>query len=120
MAKKAKRVIGVEVVAPAIEDAHKNAERNGSSTQSFYVRMRLRLLPNSKRAANARDVIIIDPPRKGCAPELLHTVVQMNPERMVMFPVIRQPSHAICAFWPSWGMPRRSSRLWLCSHVPPM
>ena len=80
MAKKAKRVIGVEVVAPAIEDAHKNAERNGIVNAEF-------LCADAAAKLEARgerpDVIIIDPPRKGCAPELLHTVVQMNPERMV-------------------------------------
>ena len=83
MAKKAKRVIGVEVVAPAIEDAHKNAERNGIVNAEFLCADAAEAAAKLEARGERPDVIIIDPPRKGCAPELLHTVVQMNPERMV-------------------------------------
>ena len=83
MAKKAKRVIGVEVVAPAIEDAHKNAERNGIVNAEFLCADAAEAAAKLEARGERPDVIIVDPPRKGCAPELLHTVVQMNPERMV-------------------------------------
>lgn len=82
MAKKAKRVIGVEVVAPAIEDAHKNAERNGIVNAEFLCADAAEAAAKLEARGERPDVIIIDPPRKA-RPRTLHTVVQMNPERMV-------------------------------------
>lgn len=83
MAAHAKRVIGVEVVAPAIEDARRNAERNGITNAEFFCADAAEAAAKLEARGEHPDVVILDPPRKGCAQELLHTVVQMRPERIV-------------------------------------
>lgn len=83
MAANARRVIGVEVVAPAIEDARRNAARNGVANAEFFCADAAEAATTLKARGEYPDVVVLDPPRKGCAPELLHTVVQMRPERIV-------------------------------------
>ena len=83
MAAQAGRVIGVEVVAPAIEDARRNAERNGVTNAEFLCADAAEAAARLEARGERPDVVILDPPRKGCAPELLHTVVRMGPKRIV-------------------------------------
>ena len=90
LAQRAKRVYGVELVSQAIEDARRNAEINGFTNTEFFVGKAEEILPNWYRehqsAGDAMlhpDVIVVDPPRKGCKEELLETIVQMAPKRMV-------------------------------------
>ena len=93
LAKQAKKVYGVEIVPPAIEDARRNAELGGFTNAEFFVGKSEEVLPNwyKKELAAGRlqpgdmpaDVIVVDPPRKGCDETLLETIVQMAPKRMV-------------------------------------
>ncbi len=83
MAKKVKNLIGVEIIPEAIEDAKINAEINGIDNAEFICGD----APEAAKILADRgikpDVIIVDPPRKGCAPELLDTIDRMNPDRLV-------------------------------------
>lgn len=84
LAQKAKKVMGVEIVPQAIEDAQKNADINGISNVEFFVGKAEEILPQMYVKEQVRaDVIVVDPPRKGCDEELLETMIQMQPERIV-------------------------------------
>ena len=86
LAKKAKRVYGVEIVPQAIEDAKQNAIRNGITNAEFFVGAAEEILPAKYRESNGSmraDVIVVDPPRKGCDEALLQTVVNMEPKKVV-------------------------------------
>ncbi len=86
LAKKAKRVYGVEIVPQAIEDAKQNAIRNNISNAEFFVGAAEDVLPAKYKESGGSmraDVIVVDPPRKGCDEALLRTVVDMEPKRVV-------------------------------------
>ncbi len=84
LAQKAGRVYGVEIVPEAIEDARRNAALNGFSNVEFYVGKAEEVLPEKYRSEGIRaDVIVVDPPRKGCDAACLETMVKMQPERIV-------------------------------------
>ncbi len=86
LAKKAKKVYGVEIVPPAIEDAKQNAIRNNIENAEFFVGAAEDVLPEKYRESGGSmraDVIVVDPPRKGCDAALLQTVVNMEPKRVV-------------------------------------
>ena len=84
LAREAKDVYGVEIVPEAIDDAKKNAERNGISNAHFYVGKAEEVLPQKYEAEGiSADVIVVDPPRKGCDEACLSTMVRMRPERIV-------------------------------------
>ncbi len=83
LAQHAKRVYGVEIVKEAIEDARKNAELNGMTNVEFEVGASEDVIPRWKEQGITADVIVVDPPRKGCDPRLLETIVQMQPEKVV-------------------------------------
>ncbi len=84
LAQKAGFVRGVEIVAPAIRDAEANAERNGLSNTRFYVGKAEEVLPRVFEEEHCRpDVIVVDPPRKGCEPRVLDTMLAMRPARIV-------------------------------------
>ena len=91
LAKEGCQVYGVEVVPRAIEDARNNAKINGLGNAEFFVGKAEEVLPayyeeygrkHSGKGAHA-DVIVVDPPRKGCEEALLKTMVDMEPERIV-------------------------------------
>ncbi|MDE5933752.1 MAG: 23S rRNA (uracil(1939)-C(5))-methyltransferase RlmD, partial [Lachnospiraceae bacterium] len=84
LAKFAKKVYGVEVIPQAIEDARENARINGIDNAEFYVGKAEEVLPEKyKREAVRADVIVVDPPRKGCDDRCLETMLAMKPERIV-------------------------------------
>ena len=91
LAKKAKSVRGVEIVPAAIENARSNARLNGIENAEFFVGKAEEVLPDyydryakEHPGENARaDVIVVDPPRKGCDETLLDTIVEMQPEKVV-------------------------------------
>lgn len=83
LAQKAKKVYGVEVVPDAIEDAKKNAELNEIRNVEFAVGEAETVIPNWTREGIHADVIVVDPPRKGCAETLLETIIEMKPKRVV-------------------------------------
>lgn len=86
LAKQAKQVYGVEIVPEAIADARENAEINGITNAEFFVGAAEAVLPakyTESGGSMKADVIIVDPPRKGCDEALLDTVVKMQPKRVV-------------------------------------
>lgn len=83
LAQRAKRVLGVEIVEEAIADARRNAELNGVTNTEFAVGAAEDVIPRWKEQGVTPDVIVVDPPRKGCDPALLDTMLAMRPERMV-------------------------------------
>lgn len=83
LAQKAKKVYGVEVVPEAIHDAKANAKLNGMNNVEFVVGQAEKIMPEWKREGLDPDVIVVDPPRKGCAPEFLEAMIEMEPKRIV-------------------------------------
>ena len=84
LAQKAKFVRGVEIVPAAIENAKENAKLNGLENTEFFVGKAEEVLPREyKKNGVYADVVVVDPPRKGCDETLLETMVEMNPERIV-------------------------------------
>lgn len=84
LAQKAGSVCGVEIVPQAIEDARRNAEINGIANAAFYVGKAEEVLPAWYREHQTpADVIVVDPPRRGCDPVCLETILAMSPERIV-------------------------------------
>ena len=97
LAQKAKQVYGLEIVPEAIENAKKNAEKNGLHNTEFYVGAAEEVLPKwveeQKRELSAKgadcsigdmvDVVSLDPPRKGCDEACLSAVLELSPKRIV-------------------------------------
>ncbi len=84
LAQKAKKVYGVEIVPAAVEDARENARINGIANAEFYTGRAEVVLPKQyEKNGISADVIVVDPPRKGCDKACLDTIVKMAPERVV-------------------------------------
>ena len=87
LAKKAGKVYGVEIVPQAVENARENVRINGMDHVEFFCGKAEEVVPEFYRTGDNRgrhpDVIVVDPPRKGCDEILLETIVKMAPERMV-------------------------------------
>ncbi|MDD3173294.1 MAG: 23S rRNA (uracil(1939)-C(5))-methyltransferase RlmD [Herbinix sp.] len=84
LAQKAKKVYGVEIIPQAIEDARMNAQINGIDNAEFFVGAAEEILPRAyKEEKIYADVIVVDPPRKGCEQSLLDTILAMAPKRVV-------------------------------------
>ena len=89
LAKLAKKVYGVEIIPEAIEDARNNAKLNNIENAEFFVGKAEEVVPSyyneqREKGNEARaDVIVVDPPRKGCDERLLATMIKMQPKRIV-------------------------------------
>ncbi len=83
LAQQAKKVYGVEIVPEAVTDAKKNARLNNMDNAEFYVGQAEELMPWWRNQGLRPDVIVVDPPRKGCDEELLKAMLDMEPERIV-------------------------------------
>ncbi|MDQ0176047.1 23S rRNA (uracil(1939)-C(5))-methyltransferase RlmD [Bacillus chungangensis] len=83
LAKKAKKVYGVEIVPEAIADANRNAQLNGIENVVFEVGKAEQVIPQWYKEGVQADVLVVDPPRKGCDEALLDTILDMKPERVV-------------------------------------
>ena len=84
LAQKAKQVYGVEIVPQAIDDARANAALNGMTNVEFFVGKAEEILPEQYEKNHVyADVIVVDPPRKGCDTVCLDTIVKMGPEKVV-------------------------------------
>ena len=89
LAKRALKVYGVEIIPDAIFDAKENAINNGIENAEFFVGKAEEVLPDfyEKEVAAGRnataDVIVVDPPRKGCDAMCLETILKMQPKRVV-------------------------------------
>lgn len=84
VARKARKVIGIEYVPEAIEDAKVNSEINGIDNTEFYAGDMKDILTDDFIAANGRpDVIITDPPRAGMHPDVVQTIIRTSAKRIV-------------------------------------
>lgn len=86
LADKAKQVYGVEIVPQAIADARENAARNGIHNAEFFVGKAeevLAKLPEGDAAGRHPDVVVVDPPRKGCDGDCLAAILEARPEKIV-------------------------------------
>ena len=83
LAQKAKKVIGIEIVPEAIQNANENAARNGVANAEFHVGATEELLPRLVADGLRPDVIVLDPPRKGCDPAVLQAIIAAAPQRVV-------------------------------------
>lgn len=83
MADKAKKIYGVEIVPQAVENASKNAEINGITNAEFFCGDAFDAAKMLENKGIIPDVLILDPPRKGCQKELFDVVKKMSPNRIV-------------------------------------
>lgn len=83
MAKKAKRLLGVEIVPEAVENARQNAAANGIENAEFFCGDAGKAAQMLADRGEKPDVVILDPPRKGCSPDLISTVAAFCPKRIV-------------------------------------
>ncbi|MGF9978858.1 23S rRNA (uracil(1939)-C(5))-methyltransferase RlmD [Viridibacillus arvi] len=83
LAQKAKYVMGVEIVPQAIEDAKRNAELNGFANTYFEAGPAEEVIPRWYKEGKTADVLVVDPPRKGCDEALLNTILEQRPKRVV-------------------------------------
>ena len=100
LAQKAKRVIGIEIVPQAIDNARENAARNGITNAEFLVGATEELLPRLVAEGLAPDVIVIDPPRKGCERAVLDAILAARPKRVVYVscgaPTLARDARILC------------------------
>ena len=83
MAKNAKKLIGAEIVPAAVENARRNAERNAIQNAEFLCADAAEAARILFERGEKPDVIVIDPPRKGCDSALIATIAAMRPKRVV-------------------------------------
>lgn len=83
LAQKAKKVYGVEIVPEAIEDANRNKNLNNVTNVEFEVGEAENVIPDWYKRGIKADVLVVDPPRKGCDESLLETIIEMKPKRVV-------------------------------------
>ena len=83
LARKAKKVIGIEIVKPAIEDAKKNAQKNKIENVEFIAEDAGTYMPKLYQQGLRPDVIVMDPVRAGCSEEVLKAAASMQPKRIV-------------------------------------
>ncbi len=83
LARRARQVIGIEVVEQAVEDARANAELNGIGNARFIAGDAAVEMPRLASEGTRADVIVVDPPRKGCEEPVLRAMAEMGPERIV-------------------------------------
>lgn len=83
LARRAKKVVGIEIVPQAIRDAEENARVNGVSNAAFHAAAAEALLPQMVAQGLRPDVIVLDPPRKGCEEPVLRAIAQAAPRRVV-------------------------------------
>lgn len=83
LAQKAKKVYGIEIVEDAIKDAKRNAKINNMDNVEFYVGKAEEVVPKIYKEGKRANVVVVDPPRKGCDEKVLDTIVSMEPDRVV-------------------------------------
>ena len=83
LAQKATKVYGIEIVEDAIKDAKINAKLNNLNNVEFYVGKAEEVVPKMYKEGKRANVVVVDPPRKGCDEKVLDTIVSMKPDRVV-------------------------------------
>ncbi len=82
-AKKARKVYGVEIVEQSIVNAKENAKRNNIDNAKFYTGKAEQIVPKLYQQNIKADIVIVDPPRKGCEKEVTDTIISMAPKKIV-------------------------------------
>jgi len=111
LAERARAVYGIEVVERAVEDARRNAARGGLSHVEFIAGPAASTLPALEERGIAADVIVVDPPRKGCDIPLVNAMSAMSPQRIVYIScnpnslardldILRHRGYALREAWP--------------------
>ena len=111
LARGACRVIGVESVEAAIKDARENAAVNGITNAEFHAGPAEKIVPKLFKEGDKADVVVVDPPRKGCDAALLETMAKCSRKESSMFPAT--PPH-----WP--GFENTSSKGYTPSEAQPV
>ena len=83
LAQKANKVYGIEIVSDAIKDANINAKLNNLDNVEFYVGKAEEVVPKMYNEGKKANVVVVDPPRKGCDEKVLDTIISMKPDRVV-------------------------------------
>ena len=83
MASHCRQAVGIEIVPAAVENAKRNAERNGIQNTSFYTGKAEECLPRLVSEGLRADVIVLDPPRKGLDPAVVRAIARVSPSRVV-------------------------------------
>ena len=83
LAGRVRRVYGVEIIPEAVRDARENAKLNGISNAEFFVGKAEEVMPRLHSEGAEADIVIVDPPRKGCDGKLLETIADMNPKKLI-------------------------------------
>ena len=83
LAQKAKKVYGIEIVEDAIKDAKINAHLNKLDNTEFYAGKAEEVVPKMYKDGKKANVVVVDPPRKGCDEKVLDTIVSMEPDKVV-------------------------------------
>ncbi|WP_313346947.1 23S rRNA (uracil(1939)-C(5))-methyltransferase RlmD [Sedimentibacter sp.] len=82
-AKKAKKVYGVEIVEQSIINARENAKKNNINNIEFFAGKAEIIVPKLYKQNIKADIVIVDPPRKGCEKEVIDTIINMSPKKVV-------------------------------------
>ena len=83
LAKKAKKVIGVEIVEKAIENAKENAKNNDITNAEFYAGDCADVVRKLVDGGKTADIVVVDPPRKGCSEDMLKLIDEISPKKLV-------------------------------------
>jgi 23S rRNA (uracil1939-C5)-methyltransferase len=84
MAHKAKKIVGIEIVPEAVENAKKNAADNNISNAEFYCGDAGEIFAQLHKNGCNPDIIVVDPPRKGCSQQSLDVILSAAPQKIVM------------------------------------
>ena len=84
MAEKSGSIVGIEIVTEAVENAKRNAINNKITNASFFAGDAAKVFGELKKNGCSPDIIILDPPRKGCSPETVSLVADASPQKIVM------------------------------------
>lgn len=84
MAHRAKKIVGIEIVPAAVENAKKNAAENGIDNAEFYCGDAGDVFSQLHNNGCKPDIIVVDPPRKGCSEESLKVILAANPQKIIM------------------------------------
>lgn len=102
LAKKAEKVIGIEIIPDAVENARENAALNSISNAEFHCGAAEDVAPLIINEGKHADVVVLDPPRKGCDEKLISAIGKMQPERIVYVScdagTMARDAKAICSY----------------------
>ena len=84
LASRAERLVGVEIIPEAVEDARRNAEKNGIANAEFICADAAAAVQRLAGEGTSPAAVVIDPPRKGCAPSVVADIIKMSPEKIIM------------------------------------